>query len=186
VACRQRPKSRRKKSPALGGDGVKRGEGWPIPPPLSIGPADAPSNRRKHLISFNSADCCARERCVAAISGFRVAPAHDKPHSGQNNSERESTSGRSTDYGSGHLIRVFRDIGRTFSLLFLLSHPLPIGHQLRGRVQNGTRNMVSSKAKMVSFVFRGELRNTGNRAATRALTEQKPARRKRVPSQVSD
>jgi hypothetical protein len=67
--------------------------------------------------------------------GVRVAPAHEEPRSGSNNSEHESTSGRSTNYESGHLIRVFRDIGRIFSLLFLLSHPLPVGHRLRKRVQ---------------------------------------------------
>src|SRR5262249_34930933 len=64
-----------------------------------------------------------------------------------NNSERESTRGRSTNYGSGHLIQVFHDIGRIFSLPFLLSHPSPIGHPLRGRVQKRERKMVSSKAK---------------------------------------
>jgi hypothetical protein len=67
--------------------------------------------------------------------GVRVAPAHEEPRSGSNNSEHESTSGRSTNYESGRLIRVFRDIGRIFSLLFLLSHPLPVGHRLRKRVQ---------------------------------------------------
>ena len=67
--------------------------------------------------------------------GVRVAPAHDEPRSEPNNSERGSTSGHSTNYGSGHLIRVFRDIGRIFSLLVLLSHPSPVGHPLRVRVQ---------------------------------------------------
>src|SRR5215831_14262393 len=64
-----------------------------------------------------------------------LASAHDEPRSGSNKSERESTSVRSTNYGSGRLVRGFRDIGRIFSLLFLLSHPSPIGHPLRGRVQ---------------------------------------------------
>src|SRR5262249_51499807 len=76
-------------------------------------------------VSFSSADCCERGRCASATCGVRVAPAHAEPRSGSNNSEREPTSGRSTNYGSGHLIRVFRDIGRIFSLLFLLSHPSP-------------------------------------------------------------
>jgi hypothetical protein len=80
-------------------------------------------------------DCYERGRYVPGIFRVRVAPAHDKPRSGLNNSERESTSSRSTDYGSGHLTRVFRDIGRMFSLLFLLSHPSPVGHLQRGRVQ---------------------------------------------------
>jgi hypothetical protein len=100
----------------------------------------ARSNRRPRfgLYRFGpitSADCCERRKCVAAIFAVRDAPAHDEPHSGPNNSEREPTSGRSTKYGSGHLIRVFRDIGRISSLLFLLSHPSPVGHPLRRRVQ---------------------------------------------------
>jgi hypothetical protein len=61
---------------------------------------------------------------VPAIFGVRVAPARDEPRTGSNNSERESTSGRSTNYGSGHLIRVFRDIGCIFSSPFLLGHPV--------------------------------------------------------------
>jgi hypothetical protein len=124
--------------------------------------AGARSNRRPRFGSYrfgpvSSADCCERRKCVAEIFAVRDAPAHDEPHSGPNNSEREPTSGRSTKYGSGHLIRVFRDIGRIFSLLFLLSHPSPVGHPRKRRVQSGRRNMVSSKAKMVSIVFRAEL-----------------------------
>lgn len=100
----------------------------------------ARSNRRPRfgLYRFGpitSADCCERRKCVAAIFAVRDAPAHDEPHSGPNNSEREPTSGRSTKYGSGHLIRVFRDIGRISSLLFLLSHPSPVGHPRKRRVQ---------------------------------------------------
>ena len=87
------------------------------------------------LVSFSSADRCERRRCVPAISDVRVAPAHGQPRSRSNNSERGSTSGRSTNYGSGHLILIFRDIGRIFSLLFLLSHPSSVGHPLRRTVQ---------------------------------------------------
>jgi hypothetical protein len=72
------------------------------------------------LVSFSSADCCERRRCVPAKFDVRVAPARDEPRSESNNSDRGPTSGRSTNYASGHLIRVFRDIGRIFSLLFLL------------------------------------------------------------------
>ena len=110
------------------------------PASLSVCPAEASSNRRhalQHLISFRSAECCERG-CVPAIVGVRVALAHDELRIGQNNSERESTSGRSTDCGTGHLIRAFHDIGRMFSLLFPLSYPSPVGHQLRGRVQSRT------------------------------------------------
>jgi hypothetical protein len=88
------------------------------------------------LGSFSSADCCGRRRCVPAIFGVRVAPARDEPRSGSNNSERGPTSGRSTNYGSGHLIRVFRDIGRIFSLLILLSHPSPLGQPQRQQQQS--------------------------------------------------
>jgi hypothetical protein len=104
-------------------------------------PVSARSNRRPRfgLYRFGGpitcADCCERRKCVAAIFAVRDASAHDEPHSGPNNSEREPTRGRSTKYGSGHLIRVFRDIGRIPSLLFLLSHPSPVGHPLRRRVQ---------------------------------------------------
>jgi hypothetical protein len=70
-----------------------------------------------------------RERKVCTSDILAFASSHDQPRSGPNNSERESTSGRSTNYGSGHLIRVFRDIGRIFSLLFLLGHPSPVGHR---------------------------------------------------------
>jgi hypothetical protein len=41
------------------------------------------------------------------------APARDEPRKGSNKSERGSTSGRSINYGSGHLIQAFRDIGRS-------------------------------------------------------------------------
>src|SRR5215471_3937628 len=88
-----------------------------------------------------------RERKVCTSDILAFASSHDQPRSGPNNSERESTCGRSTNYGSGRLIQVFRDIGRIFSLLFLLSHPSPIGHPTRGKVQKRKRNMVSSKAK---------------------------------------
>src|SRR5262245_54792717 len=90
--------------------------------------------------SFSSADHCERRRLVPAIFAVRVVPAHDEPRSGSNNIGRESTSGRSTNYGSEHLIRVFRDIGHIFSLPFLLSHPLPVGHSLRRKVQKRRKN----------------------------------------------
>ena len=65
--------------------------------------------------------------------GRYIAPAHEGPHNESNNKAHEPTSGRSTHYGSGHLIRVFRDIGRIFSSLcrftggfcFLVALPRP-------------------------------------------------------------
>src|SRR5262249_24389441 len=105
--------------------------------------------RKRSLPLHHSAlsDCCERGRCAPAMFDVGVAPPHEEPRSGSSSSAHESTSGRSTNYGSGHLIRVFRDIGRIFSLLFLLSHPSPIGHLLRSSVQSRRRNMVSSEAK---------------------------------------
>ena len=63
---------------------------------------------------FSSADYCERGKCVPAVFGVGVAP-DEEPRSGSSSSARESTSGRSTNYGRGHLIRVFRDIGRIVS-----------------------------------------------------------------------
>jgi hypothetical protein len=45
----------------------------------------------------------------------RIAPTHEGPRNALNISAREPTSGRSTHYESGHLIRVFRDTGHIFS-----------------------------------------------------------------------
>jgi hypothetical protein len=97
--------------------------------PASFGrliPTDARSNPRPRLwIHRFIIQLCGllRERkvCTRDVWAFRVAPAHEEPRSGSNNSEHDSTTDRSTNYGSGHLIRVFRDIGHIFSLLFLLT-----------------------------------------------------------------
>src|ERR1700757_2645482 len=72
-----------------------------------------------------------RERACTSDGCRRAAPAHEGPRNGSNNSVHESTSGHSTNYGSGHLIRVFRDIGCIFSLRLLLGHSPPIGRPLR-------------------------------------------------------
>src|SRR5215831_4041109 len=50
--------------------------------------------------------------------GRHIAPAHKGPRNESNNKAHEPTSGRSTRYGSGHLIRVFHDIGHIFSSLY--------------------------------------------------------------------
>ena len=49
--------------------------------------------------------------------GRYIAPAHEGPHNESSNKAHDPTSGRSTHYGSGPLIRVVRDIGRIFSSL---------------------------------------------------------------------
>jgi hypothetical protein len=46
---------------------------------------------------------------------LRIAPAREELRNESNKSEHDPTSDRSTNYGSGHLIRVFRDIGCIFS-----------------------------------------------------------------------
>jgi hypothetical protein len=47
--------------------------------------------------------------------GRRTAPTREGPRNASNNKAHEPTSGRSTHYASGHLIRVFRGIGHIFS-----------------------------------------------------------------------
>jgi hypothetical protein len=47
--------------------------------------------------------------------GHCIGPAHEEPRNESNNKAHEPTSGRSTRYESGHLIRAFPDIGRIFS-----------------------------------------------------------------------
>jgi hypothetical protein len=121
------------------------------------------------LVLFSSADCYERGRCVPAIFGVRVAPAHDEPRNGLNSTERESTSGHSTNFASAHLIRVFHHIGRTVSLLFLLTTRHPLVTQGKGGFGSGWRNMVSSEQKMVSIVFRAELTAVDEPAACAAL-----------------
>jgi hypothetical protein len=47
----------------------------------------------------------------------RIAPTRKDLRNVQNKSEDEPTGGRSTNFGSAHLIPIFRGIGRTFSWL---------------------------------------------------------------------
>jgi hypothetical protein len=47
----------------------------------------------------------------------RIAPTRKDLRNVQNKSEGVPTSGRSTNYGSAHLIPIFRGIERTFSRL---------------------------------------------------------------------
>jgi hypothetical protein len=64
-----------------------------------------------------------RTRRVSIAAAFRpevwrrrrIAPTREGPRNESSNRARESTSGRSTHYASGHLIRVFRGIGHIFS-----------------------------------------------------------------------
>jgi len=109
------------------------------------------------------------------VFGVGVAPAREEPRSGSSSSGHESTSSRSTNYGSGHPIRVFRGIGRIVSLLFLLSHPSPIGHLLRRVVQSRSRNMVSSEAKNgFNCVSCGTFRERGRAPFAKTRTPRAP------------
>jgi hypothetical protein len=92
-----------------------------------------------------------------------MAPAHDEPRNGLN-----TTSGRSTNSGSAHLIRVFRDIGRTVSLLFLHTTRRPLVTQIDKGFRSGRQNIVSSEQKTVSIVFRAELTAVDEPAACAA------------------
>jgi hypothetical protein len=47
--------------------------------------------------------------------GHCIAQAHEGPRNESNNNAHEPTSGRSTHYGSGHPVRLVRDIGHIFS-----------------------------------------------------------------------
>ena len=94
----------------------------------------------------------------ASATCVGVAPACKELRSGPNKSEREPTSARSTNYGSGHLIPAFHGTGRTFSLL--PSHPLdaasgsidaPLVSCLRGKVPRP--KMVSSNQKRFELCF---------------------------------
>jgi hypothetical protein len=116
-----------------------------LPGPIHWSSLEHPRTESANALSF--ADWGEQGRCASDARWRRNAPARKELCNGSNKSEREPTSGRSTNYGTGHLIRVFRDIGRIFSLLFLLSHPSPIGGPAEREVQKRKRNMVSSKAK---------------------------------------
>jgi hypothetical protein len=162
----------KRKAPLIAGLG-SGGEGWPIPSPWSVSSCwrafTSATTGYAVLVLFNSADCYERGRCVSAIVGVRVAPAHDEPRNELNSTERESTSGRSTNSGSAHLIRVFHDIGRTVSLLFLLTTRRPFVTQVEKGFKSGRQNMVSSEQKTVSIVFRAELTAVDEPAACAAL-----------------
>ena len=111
------------------------------------------------LAAPNPSDSFERERSGHVLRWSRIAPAREELRNASNKNEHEPTSDRSTNYGNGHLIRVFRDIERISSWLI----PLPGGPQTRHPfvtccrriVQSRNRNVVASKKKMVSNEFRG-------------------------------
>jgi hypothetical protein len=109
-----------------------------------------------------------RERAGCAtgvLTWHHVAPVRKELRNASNRSERESTSGRSRNYGNAHLIPIVRGIARTpasgRSLCVQLRaalRPTNIGRLLwRGSFKLVERNMVSSKAKIVSIVFRASV-----------------------------
>jgi hypothetical protein len=79
-------------------------------------------------VRFYSSGHCAipRTRRVSIAAAFRpevwrgrrIAPTREGPRNESSNRAHDSTSGRSTHYASGYLIRVFRGIGHIFSSLY--------------------------------------------------------------------
>src|SRR5262245_52647388 len=84
-----------------------------LPRPIHWISRDHPRTESANAVSF--ADWGEQGRCASDARWCRNAPARRELRNGSNKSEREPTSGRSTNYESEHLIRVFRDIGRIFS-----------------------------------------------------------------------
>ena len=89
--------------------------------------------------------------------GRRFALAHEGPRNESNNNAHEPTSVRSTRYGSGHLIRVFRDIGHIFSSLY------PSSSVLKGGVKVCQQQLVNELLGPLVTKF---VRNFGREGAT--------------------
>ena len=91
------------------------------------------------LAAPNPSDSFERERSGHVLRWSRIAPAREELRNASNKNEHEPTSDHSTNYGNGHLIRVFLDIGRIFSWLLslylaslgALRHPSPVRHRLQ-------------------------------------------------------
>jgi hypothetical protein len=79
--------------------------------------------------SVNFANCGERAGCASDARWRRIAPARKELRNGSNKSEREPTSGHSTNYGSAHLVPASPDIGRTFSWLPSHSTIATVTHQ---------------------------------------------------------
>src|SRR5262249_27313990 len=54
---------------------------------------------------------------TAPMRGQHAAPARKEPRNGSSKNERETTNGRSRNYGGEHPVRAFRGIGRNSSSL---------------------------------------------------------------------
>src|SRR3954470_9283336 len=87
------------------------------------------------LATPNPSDGFERERSGHVLRWSRIDPAREELRNASNKNEHEPTSDRFTNYANGHLIRVFRDIGRIFSCLLplpgALRHPSPVRHPLQ-------------------------------------------------------
>jgi hypothetical protein len=64
--------------------------------------------------SVRSADCGGPGGCSSDVRSRRIASAHKELRNGSSKSEREPTSGRSTNYGSGHLTDFSVTLGASF------------------------------------------------------------------------
>src|SRR5262249_7723612 len=95
-----------------------------------------------------------------------VSLQHEGPRSESSNNAHEPTNGRSTHYGGGHLIRVFRDIGHIFS------SPYPfIGGSFLSRFAQ-SQGLVTLRQ---TFVRRSHARGLMLIPRTIQSTEQRPA-----------
>src|SRR5262249_50799438 len=121
-------------------------------PEAAVVPLQRLETAEQSIVWITASEDGASATCVG------VAPACKELRSGPNKSEREPTSARSTNYGSGHLSPAFHGTGHTFSLL--PSHPLdaascsidaPLVSCLRGKVLRP--KMVSSNQKRFQLCF---------------------------------
>ena len=65
--------------------------------------------------AVSSADWGEPGGCASDVRWRRIAPARNELHNASNKSEREPTTGRSTNYGREHLGPAFPRIGRNAS-----------------------------------------------------------------------
>jgi hypothetical protein len=89
----------------------------PYHPQSLVGRSGRTSYSLVETWSVNFANCGERAGCASDARWRRIAPARKELRNGSNKSEREPTSGHSTNYGSAHLVPASPDIGRTFSWL---------------------------------------------------------------------
>src|SRR5262245_58559196 len=135
------------------------GECWPIPPSYISG--DMRSNcdhsfgyPRFGLVQL-CGSCSERGRYVPAIFWAFASLQLMTSLAASRTIANVNPPGHSTNYGSGHLIRVFRDIGRIFSLLVLLSACWSPAESKGSNAEDEI--WFRGRQKRFQFVFRAEL-----------------------------